>query len=986
VFWAVRMATSSINNVIQQVRKTILASDAIGLTDGQLLTYFIEQQDDAAFAALVRRHGPMVWGVCCRLLQSHHDAEDAFQATFLVLVHKAGSVMPREMVANWLHGVACTTANRARVARAKRHSREMQVKEMPEPETAVPAVWTDVKPVLDLELSHLPVKYRVVLLLCDMEGKTRKEVARQLGLPEGTVAGQLARARTMLAKRLSKRGVVLSGGSLALGLSQNGAPACVPPSVVSTTIHVATSVAAGKTVAAAVISAEVATLAEGVLTTMFLSKLKLALAGLFVICALSAGVARFAFAWGGNEAGVGKEKDVAAKKSTSPQGEKAKEAKDLVLGTWKIVSAESNGKAVSDEGTEGDTVVITAGAITITSKTGGKLVMGFRLDPSQTPEAIDVTPEEPDPSAGDVLKGIYEFQGDRLTICFSRNTAPGAARPSKFSAERRGDRVYVLERIPGPKDKDDSEKKKKDDAVKKAQEQLQGEWVLTEVHSKGKKLNEQEARFLAGVKWTFKGKEILEESPEGNQSMRNFSVDPSKKPSWLDLEQPEMAMVYEINGDKLRVAFHDEDTKKRPTGLKTTPDTDNLVALVFQRQKKEKLPDEELSDKKPAPLWKGLGPLKDDSVAGRWFAENFNRFEMQLFNGTSELAPVGFVTNEKTVKKGPAGGVFLVTKEEAASIVQTFVDSGLWGRSDQVPLGPLGPGRFLGLAPSDATTEAGWIWGLGRQDEDVSSRVIIQHLLQISTGEREKAIKAWLAQSVKAKAEVEKPKDGIAPLKEGLDKLDAMRNGDQTKFDSVEKQGAALLAAYTKPGEQAKIHFMLAHVYGQSGIDKNPDRVSKYARLALQHERDPIQRGWLHMYLGDSAQVDPALGAFPARRKEAAQRYLQGYKELLALKLPATAPEFPPQPALNFETTDPIKLAEVKEQSDAYWKARKEAEFLREMVHRRDILIGQCAQMYRRSPAANEELQQLAENALKDRQVAREFLTTVAKWKGVWEK
>src|SRR5262245_24273163 len=209
------MANSKTGEVIQHICRAVLLQDGAGMTDGQLLDRFLAQQDDAAFAALVRRHAPMVWGVCRRVLNNHHDAEDAFQATFLVLVRKASSVEPREMVANWLYGVAYQTALKARSAAAKRKGRERQVVEMAEPAVEDQDVWLDLQPLLDQELSRLPDQYRGPVVLCDLEGKTRKEAAHQLGWPEGTVAGRLAAARKMLARRLAQRDVGLSGGALA---------------------------------------------------------------------------------------------------------------------------------------------------------------------------------------------------------------------------------------------------------------------------------------------------------------------------------------------------------------------------------------------------------------------------------------------------------------------------------------------------------------------------------------------------------------------------------------------------------------------------------------------------------------------------------------------------------------------------------------------------------------------------------------------------
>src|SRR6516162_5198242 len=127
------MATSQMSEVIQHIRRTVLLRDAARLSDGQLLEDYISRRDEAAFATLVRRHGPMVWGVCRRVLCNHHDAEDAFQATFLVLVRRAGSISSRELLANWLYGVAHQTALKARATAGKRKGREGQVTDMPEP-------------------------------------------------------------------------------------------------------------------------------------------------------------------------------------------------------------------------------------------------------------------------------------------------------------------------------------------------------------------------------------------------------------------------------------------------------------------------------------------------------------------------------------------------------------------------------------------------------------------------------------------------------------------------------------------------------------------------------------------------------------------------------------------------------------------------------------------------------------------------------------
>jgi RNA polymerase sigma factor (sigma-70 family) len=278
---------TQINEVVEYLRSTTLRQQEAGLTDGQLLARFIERRDGDAVAALVRRHGAMVWGVCRRILQNHHDAEDAFQATFIVLVRKAGSVRHREMVGNWLYGVAHQTAMKAKATAAKRRTRERQVTAMPDAQAPEQDAWRDLQPVLDQELSRLPDKYRVAIVWCDLEGKTRKQAARQLGLPEGTLAGRLTRGRAMLARRLARHGLAVPGAAL-IGVLSGQAAAHVPSSVALSTITTVTRVAAAQGATSAVISANVAALSEGVLQSMLLNKLKSGLAVLAVIAFIAA--------------------------------------------------------------------------------------------------------------------------------------------------------------------------------------------------------------------------------------------------------------------------------------------------------------------------------------------------------------------------------------------------------------------------------------------------------------------------------------------------------------------------------------------------------------------------------------------------------------------------------------------------------------------------------------------------------------------------
>jgi RNA polymerase sigma factor (sigma-70 family) len=264
------MGTDGLKNVLGRLRQTLLPPNGGGLTDGQLLACFLADREEAAFAALVHRHGPMVLGVCRRILGHAQDAEDAFQATFLVLARKAASVVRREALAGFLYGVAYRTALRAKARAVRRQATERQMDPMPHPEVA-PAEAQDWRPLLDRELDLLPASYRTAVILCDLEGKTRRQAARQLGLSEGTLSSRLARARRLLARRLGRYGLLLSGGALAATLAEGAASAAVPSRLAGATIKAATAVAVGQT---AGVATPATVLMNEVLKAMLMTKLK----------------------------------------------------------------------------------------------------------------------------------------------------------------------------------------------------------------------------------------------------------------------------------------------------------------------------------------------------------------------------------------------------------------------------------------------------------------------------------------------------------------------------------------------------------------------------------------------------------------------------------------------------------------------------------------------------------------------------------------
>jgi RNA polymerase sigma factor (sigma-70 family) len=258
-----------------------------GLTDGQLLARFVAVRDEDAFAALMHRHGPMVMSVCRRVLGNVHDAEDAFQASFLILARKAATVMRRGAVGCWLHAVAYNTAVEAVRANARRRALQKEVIDMPQRQVT-PVEIVDWRPLLDQELTRLPEKYRSALVVCDLEGKSRKEAAAALGVGEGTLASRLARGRALMARKLASRGVALSGATLAALVAAESASAHVPATLVISTARVAALATIGPAALTGAISGPVVMLMEGVLKTMFLSKLKtIALLTLVLIVAAS---------------------------------------------------------------------------------------------------------------------------------------------------------------------------------------------------------------------------------------------------------------------------------------------------------------------------------------------------------------------------------------------------------------------------------------------------------------------------------------------------------------------------------------------------------------------------------------------------------------------------------------------------------------------------------------------------------------------------
>jgi RNA polymerase sigma factor (sigma-70 family) len=282
------MANAPPGTVLRHLRNLVVAHTVQDLTDRQLLQRFVARREEAAFAALVQRHARLVWGVCRHVLRHEQDAEDAFQATFLVLARQAGSVRKADALASFLYGVAWRTAQMARRNAAIRRAHERRGCTMPRAQHSPEVDGRELQAILDEEVQRLPEKYRAPFVLCCLEGRSRAEAARELGCKEGTLWSRLAHARRRLRQRLARRGVALSA-VLCLSAVAAEATEAVPAALLDATVRAALSGAA----TGGAVSASVAALVQGVVRALSAGKGRVALALFLAAGVLLAGIATF---------------------------------------------------------------------------------------------------------------------------------------------------------------------------------------------------------------------------------------------------------------------------------------------------------------------------------------------------------------------------------------------------------------------------------------------------------------------------------------------------------------------------------------------------------------------------------------------------------------------------------------------------------------------------------------------------------------------
>jgi RNA polymerase sigma-70 factor (ECF subfamily) len=405
-----------------------VAKVALGdLPDGALLRRVAARRDEAAFGTLVRRHGPIVLGVCRRVLGQEQDAEDALQATFLVLFRQAGSIRKRESLGSWLYGVAYRIARKARGKRARQRVRESVLTDLPADEATPAWMWQEVRLLLDEEVNRLPAKYRVPFVLCHVEGKTNQQAAQQIGCPLGTVLSRLAWARGRLRRRLTRRGVTFPAALVTALLAERAVHARMPELLVTSTVQAAVLFDSGRTGTAT----KVAALAEGFLLTQLLRKWAkvagLAAAGLV-------GFLVFLLILGRNLQTEPKQQ--AANLAQAP---KPKTDQELLQGKWKVAKVLVEGQ----EKQMGNVDVVFAGDQCHFLVAGmNPRQSPFRLDASKEPREIDLIQ-----GRGRAWPGIYRLEGDHLQLAVN---SQGPERPGDFTGQRFT--YYELERQPeGPK-------------------------------------------------------------------------------------------------------------------------------------------------------------------------------------------------------------------------------------------------------------------------------------------------------------------------------------------------------------------------------------------------------------------------------------------------------------------------------------------------------------------------------------------------------
>ena len=418
------MSKTSLSTFLHHLKRGMVAETLADASDPQLVEQFLADRDEAAFEALIRRHGPMIMSVCSRIVHNHADAEDAFQATFLVLAKNLRALRKQASFASWLHGVARRVALKARAQANTRRQYEQRVP-MRESAGEEEISYREMRTSFDEELTRLPEKWRQPLILCYLEGRTQEEAAKQLGWSKNTLRRRLDEARARLGGRLRARDAAWPAAFSAVLISDATSSAALRPKLIGATVEAVASISSKVAPTTAVISANVTALSEGVFHTMTLTKLTTF--GVVVLAMAAAGV----LAGGLAQSRPALERDVAAAEADVPRPEPEQTASpdktqaDLLemRGTWSLTGIErsvENGELLPPKKITVKVVI-----------SGDKLIIlgqdGFidqeytlKLDPTKKPKAVDLTSA----SFGGTFPGIYDLAGDNLKLSYDREQRP----------------------------------------------------------------------------------------------------------------------------------------------------------------------------------------------------------------------------------------------------------------------------------------------------------------------------------------------------------------------------------------------------------------------------------------------------------------------------------------------------------------------------------------------------------------------------------
>ena len=586
----------------------------VGSTDAQLLERFVDQGDEAAFEALVTRHGPMVLWVCRSVLRNSHDADDAFQATFLVLARKAKSLWVSETLANWLYRIAVRVACAARSNANARRDHERQAAETLARASTTSSVDPDVMPILCEEITRLPKKYREPVVLCHLEELTHDAAARVLRCPVGTVHGRLSRARGLLRERLARRGLAsLTALAVSRLLEGRSVATPIPPALGRSTVQAAIHYVAGNAISSGLAPAASASLATRALGggTMNLLR-KSCLIGLIATLTIGTGLV----------ASGGSKQKGPDPKSAPPRNQPAKAApippdSEAIKGTWVVTRIDQ----VDHQPTDEERAFFKSGKMTMTIDATriifdtDKSWMFYTLDPTHSPRRMMI-----ETSSGKKAIGIYKLEGDDLQFFHGRGTEEDDVPPADFSIKsaRPGTSptLFVLKRKAGvPVPAKDANKKDQAGNLSGDAASLQGSWKLARVEES--RADQKSGGLIARIDsmratsvpdgptdrihWTVKDDQLTL-ADDDERVTASFRLDETRNPKRIDItfkrlkatdderRQDVIYGIYKIDGDTFTCCFGmpqpnpDLSRIQRPSEFETLSGTGLRVYTLKREQ------------------------------------------------------------------------------------------------------------------------------------------------------------------------------------------------------------------------------------------------------------------------------------------------------------------------------------------------------------------------------------------------------------------